>query len=84
MDYHVVAYTNYELVGLPLPKLWDSFSILQVQSYSHVNISKFCQLWRVLQKNNVKVSPKQETTKMLFDIFDVVRKNSLCGTFPPR
>ena len=32
MDYHVVAYTNYELVGLPLPKLWDSFSILQVES----------------------------------------------------
>jgi len=31
MDYHVVAYTNYELVGLPLPKLWASFSILQVR-----------------------------------------------------
>ena len=34
MDYHVVAYTNYELVGLPLPKLWASFSILQVESWS--------------------------------------------------
>jgi len=33
MDYHVVAYTNYELVGLPLPKLWASFSILQVIQY---------------------------------------------------
>ena len=31
MDYHVVAYTNYELVGLPLPKLWDGFSLLQVK-----------------------------------------------------
>ena len=30
MDYHVVAYTNYELVGLPLHKLWASFSISQV------------------------------------------------------
>ena len=29
MDYHVVAYTNYELVGLPLHKLWASFSISQ-------------------------------------------------------
>ena len=34
MDYHVVAYTNYELVGLPLPKLWASFSISQVESGS--------------------------------------------------
>merc|ERR1712126_49633 len=33
MDYHVVAYTNYELVGFPLPKLWASFSYSQVYKY---------------------------------------------------
>jgi len=33
MDYHVVAYTNYELVGLPLPKLWASFGPWQVVQY---------------------------------------------------
>lgn len=33
MDYHVVAYSNYELVGFPLPKLWATFSPWQVTQY---------------------------------------------------
>ena len=41
MDYHVVAYTNYELVGLPLPKLWDSFSLLQVKHGQSFPLKQF-------------------------------------------
>ena len=33
MDYHVVVYAKYELVGLPLPNLWRSFSLLQRVQY---------------------------------------------------
>ena len=33
MDYHVVVYTKYELVGLPLPKLWASLGPLQKAQY---------------------------------------------------
>lgn len=33
MDYHVVAYSNYELVGLPLHDLWQAFSLAQVVQY---------------------------------------------------
>merc|ERR1719270_1033799 len=30
LDYHVSTYTNFLLVGLPLPKLWASFTYQQV------------------------------------------------------
>jgi len=33
MDYHVIAYAHYELIGYPLPKLWATFSIRQVIHY---------------------------------------------------
>jgi len=33
MDYHVTAYTIYETVGYPLPRLWDTFSYFQVFKY---------------------------------------------------
>ena len=33
MDYHVVLYDKYELVGYDLPKLWASFSLIQRARY---------------------------------------------------
>jgi len=33
MDYHVVIYAKYELVGIPLPKLWASLSPWQKAQY---------------------------------------------------
>ena len=33
MDYHVVIYSKYELVGYPLPSLWHSFSLRQKALY---------------------------------------------------
>lgn len=33
MDYHVVLYSKYELVGIPLPKLWNSLSLWQKSQY---------------------------------------------------
>ena len=33
MDYHVVIYSKYELVGYPLPSLWQSFSLRQKALY---------------------------------------------------
>ena len=33
MDYHVVIYSKYELVGYPLPRLWQSFSLRQKALY---------------------------------------------------
>lgn len=33
LDYHVSTYTNFLLVGLPLPRLWASFTYKQVSRY---------------------------------------------------
>jgi len=33
MDYHVVVYSKYQLVGYDLPQLWASFSLLQKARY---------------------------------------------------
>jgi len=33
MDYHVVLYSKYELVGFDLPNLWKSFSLAQKAKY---------------------------------------------------
>ena len=60
MDYHVVAYTNYELVGLPLPKLWTSFSILQVKSWS-CNCQLVLPAGRVRKKIHLNRFPKKKT-----------------------
>ena len=35
LDYHVSTYTNFLLVGLPLPKLWASFTYQQVSKMSY-------------------------------------------------
>lgn len=40
-DYHVVAYTNYQLVGYNLPNLWASFSALQRAKYYIRNVWSF-------------------------------------------
>ena len=34
LDYHVSTYTNFLLVGLPLPRLWASFTYKQVSCIS--------------------------------------------------
>ena len=39
MDYHVVLYSKYELVGIPLPKLWNRFSLWQKCQYYFRQIS---------------------------------------------
>ena len=33
MDYHVMVYSKYELVGFSLPNLWASLSLLQKVKY---------------------------------------------------
>ena len=33
MDYHVVVYAKYELIGYDLPQLWSSFSLVQRAKY---------------------------------------------------
>ena len=33
MDYHVVVYSKYELLGFDLPNLWASFSLMQKAKY---------------------------------------------------
>ena len=40
-DYHVVAYTNYQLVGYNLPNLWASFSVRQRTNYYIRKISSY-------------------------------------------
>ena len=35
LDYHVSTYTNFLLVGLPLPRLWASFTYKQVSRISY-------------------------------------------------
>merc|ERR1711874_172370 len=40
-DYHVVAYTNYHLVGYDLPNLWASFSLVQRTKYYTKQIYSF-------------------------------------------
>lgn len=46
MDYHVVVYSKYELVGYHLPNLWASFTPLQRMNYyaRHLLFPHVCSL----------------------------------------
>merc|ERR1711994_856628 len=52
LDYHVSTYTNFLLVGLPLPRLWASFTYKQVSRYFEEK-NKTCVAGNAKIKNQV-------------------------------